>query len=198
VARPRIHDAELRTRLLEAAAETVANQGVDSLSLRKLAAAQSTSTTAIYSLFGGRAELLVALFATSFASFGDSQRRVPVSGDPEVDLRELAIAYRDWALRNPHLYAVMFGGVLGSIDVADEAQRADAAMDPLRAAVSSAVAAGTMSGASVELISHSFWAIVHGLVSLELAMPSTSDDDETRRAMFDAGTESVLRGWSRQ
>ena len=33
---------------------------------------------------------------------------------------------------------------------------------------------------------------------LELAMPSTSDDDETRRAMFHAGTESVLRGWSRQ
>ncbi|MET0798548.1 MAG: TetR family transcriptional regulator, partial [Rhodococcus sp. (in: high G+C Gram-positive bacteria)] len=55
MARPRIHDAELRTRLLEAAAETVARHGVDSLSLRKLAAAQGTSTTAIYSLFGGRA-----------------------------------------------------------------------------------------------------------------------------------------------
>ncbi|MDV8020874.1 TetR/AcrR family transcriptional regulator [Rhodococcus sp. IEGM 1330] len=197
MARPRIHDAELRTRLLEAAAETVAHQGVDSLSLRKLAAAQSTSTTAIYSLFGGRAELLVALFATSFASFGDAQRRVPVTDDPEVDLRELAVAYRDWALRNPHLYAVMFGGVLGSVDVSEEAQLASSAMDPLRAAVASAVAAGTMAGASVETISHSFWAIVHGLVSLELAMPST-DDDETRRAMFDAGTESVLRGWTRQ
>ena len=197
MARPRIHDAELRTRLLEAAAEIVAHQGVDSLSLRKLAAAQGTSTTAIYSLFGGRAELLVALFSTSFASFGDAQRRVPVSGDPEVDLRELAASYRDWALRNPHLYAVMFGGVLGSVDVSEEAQRASAAMDPLRSAVASAVAAGTMAGASVELISHSFWAIVHGLVSLELAMP-TDNDDEIRRAMFDAGTESVLRGWTRQ
>jgi AcrR family transcriptional regulator len=197
VARPRIHDAELRTRLLEAAAETVAQQGVDSLSLRKLAAAQSTSTTAIYSLFGGRAELLVALFATSFSSFGDAQRGVPVTGDPEVDLRELAIAYREWALRNPHLYAVMFGGVLGSIDVSDEAQVASAAMDPLRAAVARAVADGIMAGAPVELISHSFWAIVHGLVSLELAMP-TNSDDETRRAMFEAGTESVLRGWTRQ
>lgn len=197
MARPRIHDEQLRTRLLEAAAETVAHQGVDSLSLRKLAAAQGTSTTAIYSLFGGRTELLVALFATSFASFGDSQRRVPVTGDPEVDLRELAVAYRTWALANPHLYAVMFGGVLGSIDVADEAHRADAAMDPLRAAVSSAVAAGTMDGASVELISHSFWAIVHGLVSLELSIPGMADDED-RRVMFDAGAASVLRGWMRQ
>lgn len=197
MARPRIHDKELRTRLLEAAAETVAQHGVDSLSLRKLAAAQGTSTTAIYSLFGGRSELLVALFSASFTSFGDAQRRVPVTGDPEMDLRELATAYRDWALRNPNLYAVMFGGVLGAVDVADEAHLAAAAMDPLRAAVTSAVASGTMHGASVESISHSFWAIVHGLVSLELAMPTTSDD-ETRRAMFDAGTESVLRGWSRQ
>lgn len=197
MARPRIHDAELRTRLLEAAAESVAQHGVESLSLRKLAAAEGTSTTAIYSLFGGRAELLVALFSASFSSFGDAQRRVPVTGDPEVDLRELAAAYRNWALRNPNLYAVMFGGVLGGVDVADEAYLADAAMDPLRAAVTSAVGSGVLRGASVELITHSFWAIVHGLVSLELAMLADSDE-QTRRAMFEAGTESVLRGWSRQ
>ncbi len=197
MARPRIHDAELRTRLLEAAAESVAQHGVESLSLRKLAAAEGTSTTAIYSLFGGRAELLVALFSASFSSFGDAQRRVPVTGDPEVDLRELAAAYRNWALRNPNLYAVMFGGVLGGVDVADEAHLADAAMDPLRAAVTSAVGGGVLRGASVELITHSFWAIVHGLVSLELAMLADSDE-QTRRAMFEAGTESVLRGWSRQ
>ncbi|MFY2789471.1 TetR/AcrR family transcriptional regulator [Rhodococcus sp. MALMAid1271] len=197
MARPRIHDAELRFRLLEAAAESVAQHGVESLSLRKLAAAEGTSTTAIYSLFGGRAELLVALFSASFSSFGDAQRRVPVTGDPEVDLRELAAAYRDWALRNPNLYAVMFGGVLGGVDVADEAHLADAAMDPLRAAVTSAVGGGVLRGASVELITHSFWAIVHGLVSLELAMLADSDE-QTRRSMFEAGTESVLRGWSRQ
>lgn len=197
MARPRIHDAELRTRLLEAAAEDVAQHGVDSLSLRKLASAQGTSTTAIYSLFGGRTELLVALFAASFASFGDAQRQVPVTSDAEVDLRELAVAYRHWALHNPHLYAVMFGGVLGSVDVSEEAQLASAAMDPLRAAVTRAVEAGTMSGASIDLISHSFWAIVHGLVSLELAMPM-DPDGESSRAMFDAGTESVLRGWTCQ
>lgn len=197
MARPRIHDAQLRTRLLEAAAETVAQHGVDSLSLRKLAAAQGTSTTAIYSLFGGRAELLVALFAASFSSFGDAQRSVPVTGDAEVDLRELAVAYRHWALDNPHLYAVMFGGVLGSVDVSDQAHLAAAAMDPLRAAVANAVEAGTMSGASVDVISHSFWAIVHGLVSLELSIPGMSDDED-RRVMFDAGAASVLRGWMRQ
>ena len=197
MARPRIHDAELRTRLLEAAAESVAQHGVESLSLRKLAAAEGTSTTAIYSLFGGRAELLVALFSASFSSFGDAQRRVPVTGDPVVDLRELAAAYRNWALRNPNLYAVMFGGVLGGVDVADEAHLADAAMDPLRAAVTSAVGGGVLRGASVELITHSFWAIVHGLVSLELAMLADSDE-RTRRGRFEAGTESVLRGWSRQ
>ncbi len=197
MARPRIHDAELRTRLLGAAAESVAQHGVDSLSLRKLAAAQGTSTTAIYSLFGGRAELLVALFAASFSSFGDAQRSVPVTGNLEVDLRELAVAYRHWALDNPHLYAVMFGGVLGSVDVSEEVKLAAAAMDPLRAAVARAVEAGTMSGASVDVISHSFWAIVHGLVSLELAMPMKYDD-ESGRAVFDAGTASVLRGWTRQ
>lgn len=197
MARPKIHDAELRTRLLEAAAETVAQHGVDSLSLRKLASEQGTSTTAIYSLFGGRAELLVALFAASFTGFGDAQRQVPVTGDPTVDLRELGVAYRNWALRHPYLYAVMFGGALGSVDVSEEVQLASTAMDPLRAAVASAVEKGAMSGASVESISHSFWAMVHGLVSLELAMPSKFDD-ETRRALFDAGTESVLRGWTNQ
>jgi hypothetical protein len=92
---------------------------------------------------------------------------------------------------------VMFGGVLGSVDVSDQAHLAAAAMDPLRAAVASAVEAGTMSGASVDVISHSFWAIVHGLVSLELSIPGMADDED-RRVMFDAGAASVLRGWMRQ
>lgn len=195
MARPRIHDEELRSRLLVAAAETVAQHGVDSLSLRKLAAAQGTSTTAIYSLFGGRVELLVALFASAFAGFGASQRSVPVTGDHAVDLRELAGAYRLWALRNPHLYAVMFGGILSTIDVAAEARHADAAMDPLRAAVSNGVAAGAIGGASVETISRSFWAMVHGLVSLELAIPA-APDDHNRRESFEAGAAAVLRGWT--
>src|SRR6478672_3084301 len=81
MARPRLHDDNLRSRLLANAGRLVTERGVDGLSLRSLAATTSTSTTAIYALFGGKIGLLGALFDESFDSFGTAQRAVPLSGD---------------------------------------------------------------------------------------------------------------------
>jgi AcrR family transcriptional regulator len=61
VPRPRTHDDALRDRLLDVAAATVSTGGLTVLSLRSLAAEVGTSTSAVYALFGGRAELVKAL-----------------------------------------------------------------------------------------------------------------------------------------
>src|SRR5689334_460451 len=54
--RPRLHDDAVRSRLLEAASTVLAQDGVAGLTVRDVAARAGTSTSAVYSLFGGRPE----------------------------------------------------------------------------------------------------------------------------------------------
>ena len=108
------------------------------LSLRTLAAEVGTSTTAVYSLFGGKPALLGALFEESFSSFGASQQAVPVTGDTLADLLALGRAYWTWARAHPDLYGVMFGQVLGGFACTPEQEAsAEATIGPLSTAVRS-------------------------------------------------------------
>src|SRR6478735_1068755 len=109
MARPVVHDDALRRRLLDTAASLIARDGAAGVSLRGLAAAAGTSTTAVYSLFGGKAELLSAVLDDGFASFAASQQEAAAGG-----LEALGRAYRAWALEHPVLNGLMFGGSLVS------------------------------------------------------------------------------------
>src|SRR5215204_5330597 len=106
--RPKLHDEALRTRLLDRAAELLSSEGPQALSLRRLAADAGTSTTAVYSLFGGKPALLAAVYDEAVRRFGEHMAAVRPTEDPMADLRRLGEAYRRSALADPHLYEVMF------------------------------------------------------------------------------------------
>lgn len=186
MARPIIHDDSLRSRLLAVTAQLVAERGVDRVALREIAAAADTSTTAIYSLFGGRAELLIAVIDDGFKSFGDSQREAANGG-----LLALGRAYREWAMGHPSLYALMFSPTPNAmIECPSPTTESGDSIAPLLAAVEIALAgAGVAEQPASAAIA--IWGQVHGLVSLELAgvpLPAGS---------WDGAYEAALRGISR-
>src|SRR5439155_14458417 len=86
----------------------ISSDGPKALSLRKLAADAGTSTTAVYSLFGSKPDLVNALYAEGFRRFGTRLAAVPHTGDAAPALVRLGIAYRESALADPHPYAIMF------------------------------------------------------------------------------------------
>jgi AcrR family transcriptional regulator len=192
MARPVVHTSALRADLLAATADLVDRNGPAKVTLRDVAAAAGTSTTAVYSLFGGKAELLTALVDEGFRSFGNSQAAASVGG-----LRELGVAYRRWALAHPSLYRLMFGGVLAPYsDCRPSAKISADAMGPLKEAVAAARAEAGPLTVSVEVAAGAIWGQVHGLVSLELAQagPPGTDWDATYEAALDA----VARSWAIQ
>ena len=180
--------------MLAEAGRTVNAAGIAGLSLRTLAERVGTSTSAVYSLFGGKPELLGALYEESFARFGAAQRAVPVTGDVVADLDALGRAYWTWAIGHPDLYPVLFSRLLGDLEPT-QAQAAAAAstITPLSDLVESAVAAGRMTG-DPGTITFAIWAAVHGAVSLVLAH-CAPDDEATRSHLFDATAGAVIRGW---
>lgn len=193
--RPKLHDDALRIRLLDTAGAVLTSEGPDALSLRRLAAAAGTSTSAVYSLFGGKPGVLRALFVEAFTRFGAHLDAVAPSADPAADILALGRAYRASATANPHLYAVMFGSpVPGFEPDPEDWAHAEATFLPLLDAVRRGIAAGVLRDVDPGLIATALWANVHGLVSLELrrALPGEAGAPAD---VFDAAIEANLNGW---
>lgn len=69
MARPRKFDDETRAALIRDTADQIVTGGVESVSLRPLAAKHGCSTTAIYTMFGSRDALIEAVVHESVESF---------------------------------------------------------------------------------------------------------------------------------
>lgn len=195
--RPKIHDEALRGRLVDRAAALVFDDGVDALNLRRLAADAGTSTSAVYSLFGNKAGLLEGLYREAARRFGARLAEVEATEDPVDDIVRLGVAYRDYALREPHLYAIMFDR--HSAEFGDDARNeAAATLVPLVAAVRRAQDRGALRKVAPELVALACWGVAHGLVSLELAasvppgLDVAAGYEDALRAMVDGWRQSIV------
>lgn len=183
----------MRDALILEAAATIDRSGVQAVALRPLAAACGCTTSTIYSLFGSRDGLIDAVGAYVAASFGASQHAVAATQDPLADLLDLGRAYRSWAVANPSLYHVMFGG-LPQPGCPPSSLPADESIAPLVSTVDRAREAGALRGGSTEQLVRSIWSGVHGWVTLELAglMPQ---DPRNSADEYDVHLRSLLAAW---
>lgn len=166
--RPKVHDEGLRERLLDVAGQIVAAEGAAALSVRRIATDVGTSTTAIYSLFGGKGELVREVWLEGFRRLAARMEAAPRTGQSLDDLGHLGLAYRAHALENPAFYEIMFGDAITEYEPS-EADQAEAhrALDALVDGVRRCVEDGTFAGEPQE-IAMVLWGLVHGMVSLEL------------------------------
>jgi len=159
-------NSDLRSSLIEAAAKLIATEGAAGLTLRRVADAVGTSTMAIYTHFGGMPELRRAVRREGFARLAEHLAQVRETEDAIADLALLGRAYYDNALSNPNLYRVMF--MEQPLDEADAAARTET-FEVLVAAMQRCIEDGRFSPADAADLATQFWALGHGVVSLQLA-----------------------------
>ncbi|WP_191878455.1 TetR/AcrR family transcriptional regulator [Streptomyces filipinensis] len=188
--RPRTNDEAVKERLVECATEMLATRPRESLTVRAVAAAAEASTTAVYSLFGGKDGLIGAVRDRAVAGLFHHLSAAETSADPLADLYALAVAYRRWGRGHSHLYTVLFGGVQ-SFDPSGKVGAGDPIL-PLLAAIDRALAASVLAGDATS-IALSVWATLHGLVTLELA---GALDASTAESAFRSTMHAALRGWT--
>ncbi len=186
MARPRVHDAALRRRLLEVTSQVVSTRGTGGVTVREVARLAGTSPSAVYALFGSREALLTEVTEEGFRRFAAHLAAVETTDDPGADLLALGEAYRRSALADPHFYRAMF-------DRPPARQTPAADRDTfvtLRDAVARLLAARGAGGEADE-IALGLWAQVHGLVALELVglQPGSADEraDRYTRVLRAAG-----------
>lgn len=167
--RPATYDSELRERLVQSAAAAIAEAGVETLSLRSVATAAGTSTNAVYTLIGSKQDLIDAVVAYAVSSFSEAQSSISWSDSPLDDLSELGRAYRLWALAEPALYQIMFGGRT-KMAFATDFDSLGRGLGAITEGVERAYAAGYVTDLdNVNEVATILWSTVHGYVSLEIA-----------------------------
>lgn len=105
------HHGNLREALLAAALQTLAEEGLDKLSLRGLAKQVGVSPTAVYSHFSDKTALLVDIKTEGFKRFTAHMRAELAklgNPNPEEAIRGIGRAYIDFALRHRFLFDVIF------------------------------------------------------------------------------------------
>lgn len=98
-----------RNRLLRAAIRLLAIHGPSEIKARSVSSEAGLSTMGVYTHFGGVSELLQAVAEEGFQQQAAIFRRVANTQDAMTDLCAMALACRDFAMRNAHLYDLMFG-----------------------------------------------------------------------------------------
>ena len=167
---------ELRQAILTAAGELFLEQGYERFSLRKVAERIGYSPTTIYLYFRDKDDLLFTVVDEGFVRFGQQLAAAAASTeDPWERLIALGRAYIAFGLQNPVYYQLMFmqrTDFLTQRQVG-ESQPRIASFRALQQTVQQAIDAGVLRPGDVESYSDVFWALVHGMVSLAISMPTS-------------------------
>ena len=161
---------QFRQRLCDLALKAFAEQGVEGMSLRRLAAAAGCSRTTPYRYFKNKADILAAVRQSEFQRMADQTERVARSeSDPDKRLVALARAYLNFAMERPDAYRVMY-----SVNQKDEqrypelVRQIKRTQQPMVNAVHEAIEMGSVHGDPMNIV-HLLWAGLHGIISLYLS-----------------------------
>jgi AcrR family transcriptional regulator len=187
--------APTRKRVLDVATELLVRKGPAELTVRDVATAAHCSTMMIYTWFGGKDELIEAVYRDGFARLEAALGECAAERDPIAHVRALAHAYRRFGLRQPVLYAAMFSRPMAPEHVQGRHSRRETAsfttlLDAVRAALERGAVA---SSHGAETIADVLWAAVHGHVSLEVT-GHFAEDSEASGVRFALLVDACLSG----
>jgi AcrR family transcriptional regulator len=165
-----------RDEVIDAAERILEAEGLDAVTMRRLAAELGMQAPSLYKHVKDKAEIEAALQERAL------RQQAAVLGDA-VDLQALAVAYRRWALEHPGLYVVSAERPLHRGLLAPGIE--DAAVAPLM----------RVAGGDADLV-RALWGLAHGLVALELA--GRFPDGTDVGAAWDAGIKAFSGGRRRR
>ncbi len=161
----------LRTDLLEAAAELMAEHGsIDGISLRAVARRAGVSPTAVYRHFDDHVDLLSDAVTFCWRNFRDALVAAAAEADDAFDsFARMGVAYVEFAQHHPGQYRVMFSNRI-AVDGSDGAV-AESTFEMLVGSVAAMLSAlGDDRDAGFVAMQVQTW--IHGIVDLRSCHPT--------------------------
>jgi AcrR family transcriptional regulator len=182
--------ADARRAILDATEALLVEEGYDRFSMRKLAERCGYTAPTIYHYFADKRGLIDALVEERFRQLLTRLRRAQRGEDPRQNIRELALAFIRFALRNPTHYRLLNSPRPAGSEPAPSAEAARALVEqPFRQLAEQ----GRLLTDDVEAATQIGHALLHGLISHRITRPEV---DWSPR-LFDEAIEMMLRGFVR-
>ena len=193
--RGRTPSADIERELLAAAEAVLVRDGPGGLTVRAVAAEAGIAPMGVYNRLGGKDGLVDALLIKGFDRLRAScEAAINDTAEPSMRARLFACGrnYRQFALANPHFYAIMFEDAIPhERDNEEVGEHARAAFGALVRAVELAAAAGVLAAPDPTEAAQQIWSAVHGAVALELkGLVLTPDPQYT----YQASLTTLIRG----
>jgi AcrR family transcriptional regulator len=163
---------EIRKLIMDAAMKLFVEEGVDNVSIRKIADLIEYSPTTVYLYFKDKDEIFYSLHDIGFGKLQELNRNLDAIANPLLRLYKMGENYLNFGMDNSEYYDLMFiqrepMDKLEEMECSDW-KSGDAAMARLKETVRECMEQGFLADGDVDLVSLSVWSIVHGLVSLAI------------------------------
>lgn len=181
-----------RLAILSTAWKMVKEEGWQSLSIRKIADSIEYSVPVIYDHFENKEAILAEFVREGFRLLSKKiQQAKEKETDPVDQLKTMADAYWNFALKNKEYYKLMYG--VGMACCTGKKLNDKEGFDYLiMESIKEAISKNKQTGANVCLKYHTFWSILHGLVSIKI-MESSPVSGELNKMVLDDAVEGFIK-----
>ena len=163
------HHGDLKNALIKAGIEILSKEGVNGLSLRKVARKAGVSHSAPYAHFADKQALVAAIATDGHKKIYDKIAGVmeQYPDDPLRQFVETAWAYVEFGFKEPDHFRITFSGaVKKERDYPVLVEMTAKNFGVLCALVARCQAAGILNSGEPDLVAVGAWGLVHGFVSL--------------------------------
>lgn len=181
------HKEEVRAAILKQAWQIVQSEGWQILSIRKIAEAIEYSIPVIYTHFENKDAILLEFTKEGFRLLTDQlEKAKSIYNNPSDQLEAMAQAYWDFAFQQKEFYQLMFGLGIPACDRVKQVAEIQSLTEIFMNVIQDSIDSGNNKTADKWLKFHTYWSILHGLVSIQMMNHDASADREKQLILKDA------------
>lgn len=169
--------SEIRSSILRAAWDLVQAEGWQCLSIRKIADAIEYSVPVIYSHFENKEAILLEFTKEGFRLL-DTQLQTAKDQyqEPAAQLEAMAHAYWNFAFQNKEYYQLMYGLGMPTCETVKQVPELTRFTEIVQSTIKELISESAQPDINPFLKFHTFWSMLHGLISINMVGRSAAPD----------------------
>jgi AcrR family transcriptional regulator len=193
---PETEDKSLKDRIIDAARQVLLSDGYRNFSLRKIAREIGVSATSIYLHFENKDGLIHSLMEEAIERLNTQlEAQIDVSEDPITKLEALAREYVNFALNHPREYQVIY--LISSDEMTrypkEKFRKARRGYEIVISVFEQGVASGLIAEDKPRIAAYTFWAQLHGVMSVVLSKRLDNRIDQTD--FIEESIDHIIKGY---
>jgi AcrR family transcriptional regulator len=184
---------EVRSAILDTAWQLVKKEGWQQLSIRKIADAIEYSVPVIYDHFDNKEAILLEIGKQGFQLLSKKMQQArDKHKDPAEQLKAIADAYWSFAFKNREYYQLMFGLGMPCCEVEKSMPEKVYFRNIVIGPIDELIKKNKVVVGNACLKYHTFWSIIHGLISIKM-MGSSDVSDELNKMVLDDAVAGFIK-----